>query len=58
MENSMEPPPAIYWPRPVTCICLCSALDNSLGPLARESPCISVNKYFILLKTRINANYI
>ena len=23
----------------MTCICLCSALDNSLGPLARESPC-------------------
>ena len=32
-------PPAIYWTRPVTCICLSSALDNSLGPLARESPC-------------------
>ena len=40
MENSMDPPPAIYWTRPVTCICLCSALDNSLGPIATESPCI------------------
>ena len=40
MENSMDPPTAIYWTRPVTCICQCSALDNSLGPLARESPCI------------------
>jgi len=38
MENKMDPP-AIYWTRPVTCICLCSALDNSLGLLARESPC-------------------
>ena len=38
MENSMDPPPAIYWTRLVTCICQCSALDNSLGPLARESP--------------------
>jgi hypothetical protein len=35
-------PPAIYWTRPVTCICLCSALENSLGPLARESPCIFI----------------
>ena len=39
MEKSMDPP-TIYWTRPVTCICLCSALDNSLGPLARESPYI------------------
>jgi len=38
MENSMDPR-AIYWTRPVTCICLCSALDNSLGPVATESPC-------------------
>ena len=41
IENSMDPPPsAIYWTHPVTCICLFSALDNSLGPLATESPCI------------------
>ena len=39
MEKNMDPTPAIYWTRPVTCICLCSVLDNSLGPLARESPC-------------------
>ena len=40
MENSTDPP-AIYWTRPLTCICLCSALDNSLGPLAREFPRMS-----------------
>ena len=47
MENSMDPPPAIYWTHPVTCICLCSALDKSLGPLAIESPCIT-------MRTRMN----
>ena len=44
MENSMDPP-AIYWTRPVTCICLCSALDNSLGPLVTESPCSTETLY-------------
>ena len=48
MENSMDPH-AIYWTRPVTCICLCSALDNSLGPQVRESPCI-ISTEIIMLK--------
>ena len=42
MQNSTDPP-AIYWTRPVTCICLCSTyIYNSLGPLATESPCIMI----------------
>jgi len=27
-KNSMDPLPAIYWTRPVTCICLCSAFPH------------------------------
>jgi hypothetical protein len=33
MEKSMDPPhpPVMYWTRPVTCICLCSAFPQYFG---------------------------
>jgi hypothetical protein len=43
-------PIAIYWTRPVTCICLCPHPRSSLGPLARESTCIIFYIHFIYKK--------